>query len=97
MSIATEFMSRMFDLSAWSMTRDFFERFPELYEDIPASQTIPKALQLWGIAGVRELSDVRGSSASERSHVPEAMAGLCMEDISTIETMSSASGLMNAI
>ncbi|KAF4990277.1 hypothetical protein FGRMN_8585 [Fusarium graminum] len=39
--ISPRFEQRIRDINAWTMSTDFFERFPELNEDIPAYMGIP--------------------------------------------------------
>ena len=43
-SMSSEYRQRISDLSSWTMSPDFFDRFPEMYSDIPAFQTIPASL-----------------------------------------------------
>lgn len=74
LSVAAEFKSRIADLGAWTMSHGFFERFPELYGDIPAFQTIPRVLMPWGGAGGKEES-AQYPIVSMRNSAPEATNG----------------------
>ncbi|KZL63273.1 bzip transcription factor [Colletotrichum incanum] len=44
--VPPEFENKIRDISSWTMSMGFFNRFPEMYADIPAYQELPKAL-IW--------------------------------------------------
>jgi Domain of unknown function (DUF3425) len=44
--VSEEFDRRLKDINAWTMGKDFFERFPEFYGDIPAFCEVPRGMEV---------------------------------------------------
>lgn len=65
-SISNEFKTRIADLNAWTMCPDFFQQFPDLYVDIPASKTIPRQLSVHSIMDERFTSNFDYEQSQER-------------------------------
>jgi hypothetical protein len=47
--ISTAFDARVQDINAWRMGPDMFQRFPELYSDIAARETVTASCLLTGV------------------------------------------------
>lgn len=76
-SIGADFKACISDIKSWTMTNDFFGRFPELHGDIPAFRSIPMSL-----------SDKREAEARAMSIV--SLPNLSGEDTPPIEAWQTA-------
>lgn len=74
LSISTEFKTRIADLSSWTMCPDFFQRFPDLYTDIPANRSIPKQLYVNASATCQKFPSQNNYSIEEAEQRLEILA-----------------------